>query len=47
VIYYNALQVSGAYRAVICRDERFDLAREMFTTHPELRQLDFPRYGVD
>jgi hypothetical protein len=47
VIYYNALQVSGAYRAIICREELFDLAREMVSTHPELSQLDTPRFGVD
>ena len=47
VVYYNALQVSGAYRAVICCEEQFDLAREMTITHPELRQLDHPRFGID
>jgi len=33
--------------ALICQDDQFEMARQMVNTHPELRQLDNPRFGVD
>ena len=46
VIYYNSLQVSQSYRTLICQDNDFELAIEMVTTDPQLRDLNRPRYGI-
>lgn len=46
VTYYNSLQVSQSYRTLICQDNDFELAIEMATKDPHLRDLNRPRYGV-
>lgn len=44
VTFYRSIQVRDAYRFVYSQMENdFELAEEMCTSHPEIRQLDRPR----
>jgi hypothetical protein len=43
-MFYRSLQVRDSYRFVYgCAPEDFELAAEMCTTHPDLREPDRPR----
>lgn len=43
--YYNQLQVGQSYRQVCCRDDDFDLARELCERNPQMRDPDKRRWA--
>lgn len=47
VIYFNSLQVSRSYRSIFCSERNFEMAEEMVNTHPELKQLNYKRVGLE